>query len=219
MVTTWKQDIFRGGLHGVYLVDSGIVTLCTLWIGTHSFIVSSPLTGFHCLCPSLYNNFVPPGTFFLQGARVEWNEKFGRQHYMWPESGIKILHFLIHKFAIHDHARCPHNWRMSNSSVMVKFQCCRYHFGMQGYFNLRSECKCKCVCLESDVPLSSAHFTIYTPGTGTLSCKVSSPLGTIQHLCTLLQSVQFSFLVPPGNYHCWVERGGIYERLAQHLYI
>ena len=36
-------------------------------------------------------------------------------------------------------------------------------------------------------PLSSADFTIYAPGTGTLSYTVSSPLGRIQHLRTLLQ--------------------------------
>ena len=61
-------------------------------------------------------------------------------------------------------------------------------------------------------PLSSADFTIYAPGIGTLSYTVSSPLGRIQHLRTLLQlysqSLQFSFLVPPGTHHCWVDRGG-----------
>ena len=42
---------------------------------------------------------------------------------------------------------------------------------------------------------------------------VSSPLGRIQHLRTLLQlymysqSLQFNFLVPPGAHHCWVVRG------------
>ena len=36
-------------------------------------------------------------------------------------------------------------------------------------------------------PLSSADFTIYAPGIGTLSYTVSSPLGRIQHLRTLLQ--------------------------------
>ena len=40
-------------------------------------------------------------------------------------------------------------------------------------------------CLKS--PLSSADFTIYAPGIGTLSYTVSSPLGRIQHLRTLLQ--------------------------------
>ena len=37
-----------------------------------------------------------------------------------------------------------------------------------------------------DIPFSSAGFTIYTPGTGTLSHIVSSPLERIQHLRTLL---------------------------------
>ena len=36
-------------------------------------------------------------------------------------------------------------------------------------------------------PLSSADFTIYAPGIGTLSYTVSSPLGRIQHLRTLLK--------------------------------
>ena len=36
-------------------------------------------------------------------------------------------------------------------------------------------------------PLSSADFTIYAPGIGTLSYTISSPLGRIQHLRTLLQ--------------------------------
>ena len=36
-------------------------------------------------------------------------------------------------------------------------------------------------------PLSSADFTIYASGIGTLSYTVSSPLGRIQHLRTLLQ--------------------------------
>ena len=41
--------------------------------------------------------------------------------------------------------------------------------------------------LYSDIHLSSADFTICTPGIGTLSYTVSSPLGRIQLLCTLLQ--------------------------------
>ena len=36
-------------------------------------------------------------------------------------------------------------------------------------------------------PLSSADFTIYASGIVTLSYTVSSPLGRIQHLRTLLQ--------------------------------
>ena len=40
---------------------------------------------------------------------------------------------------------------------------------------------------ELTSPLSSADFTIYAPGIGTLSHTVSSPLGRIQHLRTLLQ--------------------------------
>ena len=73
---------------------------------------------------------------------------------------------------------------------------------------------CESVCLQLNVLLSSSDLTIYTPGIGTLNYTVSSPLGRIQHLRTLVQlgysqSLQFSFLVPPGTYHCWVDRGGV----------
>ena len=40
---------------------------------------------------------------------------------------------------------------------------------------------------SQDTPLGSADCTIYTPGIGTHSFTVSSPLGRIQHLRTLLQ--------------------------------
>ena len=60
--------------------------------------------------------------------------------------------------------------------------------------------------------MSSAAFTIYTPGTGTLSYTVSSPLGRLQ-ICTLCcnynQSLQFRLLVPSGTHHCLMERGGM----------
>ena len=38
-----------------------------------------------------------------------------------------------------------------------------------------------------DIPVGSADCTIYTPGIGTHSFTVSSPLRRIQHLRTLLQ--------------------------------
>ena len=38
-----------------------------------------------------------------------------------------------------------------------------------------------------DIPVGSADCTIYIPGIGTHSFAVSSPLGRIQHLRTLLQ--------------------------------
>ena len=38
-----------------------------------------------------------------------------------------------------------------------------------------------------DIPVGSADCAIYTPGIGTHSFTVSSPLGRIQHLRTLLQ--------------------------------
>ena len=44
------------------------------------------------------------------------------------------------------------------------------------------KCKCKCRGLYSEIPVSSADFTIYTPGIGTLSYMVSSHLGRIKHI-------------------------------------
>ena len=44
------------------------------------------------------------------------------------------------------------------------------------------KCKCKCRGLQSEIPVASADFTIYTPGIGTLSYTVSSPLGRIQRI-------------------------------------
>ena len=41
--------------------------------------------------------------------------------------------------------------------------------------------------------MSSADFTIYTPGTGTLSYTVSSLLGGIQHLRTFAAAVANHF--------------------------
>ena len=62
-------------------------------------------------------------------------------------------------------------------------------------------------------PLSSADFTIYAPGIGTLSYTVSSPLGENSAFaplcCSYSQSLQFSFLVPPGTHHCWLDRGSV----------
>ena len=50
-------------------------------------------------------------------------------------------------------------------------------------------CKCKVNVhvYSPDIPVASANCTIYTPGIGTHSFTVSSPLGRIQHLRTLLQ--------------------------------
>ena len=48
------------------------------------------------------------------------------------------------------------------------------------------KCKNVNVYVLSLISRSSAHFTIYTTGIGTLAYTVSSPLGRIQHLYTLL---------------------------------
>ena len=60
--------------------------------------------------------------------------------------------------------------------------------------------------------MSSADFTIYAPGIGTLSYTVSSPPGEFSICalcCSYSQSLQFSFLVPPGTHHWWVDRGSV----------
>ena len=49
------------------------------------------------------------------------------------------------------------------------------------------KCKLNAHAYSPDIPVGSADCTIYTPGTGTHSFTVSSPLGRIQHLHTLLQ--------------------------------
>ena len=58
--------------------------------------------------------------------------------------------------------------------------------------------------------MSSADFTIYTPGIGTLSYMVSSPLGeNSAHFLQLMPFTFFQFFGPPGTHHCWVGRGSM----------
>ena len=59
------------------------------------------------------------------------------------------------------------------------------HLGHYIYLNVNPNVNVSVYSLK--FPLSSADFTIYAPGIGTLSYTVSSPLGRIQHLRTLLQ--------------------------------
>ena len=49
------------------------------------------------------------------------------------------------------------------------------------------KCKCKVYVYSPDIPVGSADCIGYTPGIGTHSFTVSSPLGRIQHLASLLQ--------------------------------
>ena len=61
-------------------------------------------------------------------------------------------------------------------------------------------------------PLSSAVFTIYAPGTGTLSYSLisSGENSAFAHFAAAIANhYNFSFLVPPGTHHCWVDRGGM----------
>ena len=52
-----------------------------------------------------------------------------------------------------------------------------------------------------DIPLSSADFTIDTPGIRTLSYTVSYPLGKLQHLRTRVEtSTDFATQVPDTHY-------------------
>ena len=59
------------------------------------------------------------------------------------------------------------------------------HICLNVYNNVNVNLNVSVYSLKS--PLSSADFTIYAPGIGTLSYTVASPPGRIQHLCTLLQ--------------------------------
>ena len=50
-----------------------------------------------------------------------------------------------------------------------------------------NKCNCKVHVYSPDIPVGSADCTMYTPGIGTHSFIVSSPLGRIQHLLAVLQ--------------------------------
>ena len=52
---------------------------------------------------------------------------------------------------------------------------------------LKLDRKRKRVCLSSEIPIEFSRLYNYVPGIGTLAYTVSSPLGRIQHLRTLLQ--------------------------------
>ena len=64
-----------------------------------------------------------------------------------------------------------------------------------------------------DIPVGSVDCTIYTPGIGTLSFSLISSGENSAFLHTFCysysQSLQYSFLIPPGTHHCWVDRGGV----------
>ena len=68
----------------------------------------------------------------------------------------------------------------------------------------------------------SRLHTIYTPGIGSLSDTVSSPLGRIQHLCTFAAAIAnhyyLAFLFHQVPITAGWTAASWYERLAQHLY-
>ena len=67
--------------------------------------------------------------------------------------------------------------------------------------------------------MSSADFTIYTPGIRTLSYTVSSPRGEFSAFSAANAIHNFPVFIPPGTHHCWVDRGSmVWEVFAQHLY-
>ena len=69
--------------------------------------------------------------------------------------------------------------------------------------------------------MSSADFTIYAPGIGTLSYSLISSGENSVHFLQLMPFTIFpiSKFVPPGTHHCGVDRGGmVWEGFAQHLY-
>ena len=59
--------------------------------------------------------------------------------------------------------------------------------------------------------MGSVDFTIHTPGTGTLSYMISSPLENSAHFQQLMPFTIFPVFVPPGTctHHCWVDKGSI----------
>ena len=112
----------------------------------------------------------------------------------------------------------------------VLLSCCLFQFQLNSTVGLRNAPKDNVnvnvnVGYMFIVPIStlgSADCTIYTPGIGTLSFTVSSPLGGIQHLRTFAAAIAnhynlaFSFHQVPITAG-WTEAAW-YERLAQHLY-
>ena len=61
-------------------------------------------------------------------------------------------------------------------------------------------------------PLSSADFTIYTLVMELFLIQSHLLWGEFSICalcCSYSQSLQFSFLVPPGTHHCWVDRGSV----------
>ena len=69
--------------------------------------------------------------------------------------------------------------------------------------------KCKCMCLLSDIPVSSADFTIYILGIGILFCTVSSHLGKFSAFSAANGIHNSTIFVPPGTHHCWVGKGSM----------
>ena len=69
---------------------------------------------------------------------------------------------------------------------------------------------------STDIPVGSADCIVYTPGIGTRSFTVSSPLGRIQHLhnsaAAVAQHYNLVFFVPLGTCHCWVVEAVLLEK-------
>ena len=66
--------------------------------------------------------------------------------------------------------------------------------------------------------MSSADFTIHTPGIGTLLYGLISSGENSVHFLQLMPFTVFLVFVPPVTHHCWVDRGGmVWEVFAQHL--
>ena len=74
-----------------------------------------------------------------------------------------------------------------------------------------------------DIPVGSADCTIYTPGIRTHSLQSHLLWGQFSICalcCSYSQSLQFSFLVPPGTHHCQVDWGSmIWETCPKPLHM
>ena len=84
--------------------------------------------------------------------------------------------------------------------ITSRHQRCKYRWIAVTFW--KHTCKCKCRCLSSEIPVSSADFSIYTTSIWTFSCIVLSPLGKIQCIHN------FQMFIPPGRptHYCWVGR-------------
>ena len=119
-----------------------------------------------------------------------------------------MLHYHLQRYAAHS---CKNACKCSTCKTLFPqfwwdetTSCC---FSNKAVVILLVLLKCKCVCLQPDIPSSSADFPIFTPGIGNLSYAVSSREFSAFSAANAIHNS--AFLVPPGTHHCWVDRGSM----------